>query len=305
MSTTSAAPEGVKEPVLALIYGPSGCGKTTDSGLSFPNALFIAAPGALQSIKNVAGFTPTCENARTIRDVIDLIHVIGKAKAKDPKIAMDAVVIDDFSYVVQETFSALERKFSGFSLWGELRDQVLEFRTTARFAGLHIIVNAWEQGPRDKNGVRVKGGPMLSGNLPEQVPAMFDIVLRAGLDPMRKPWPGVYFCAADPAYIMKDRLNIAPRCHPAPMNIGELVRAAGYNVSRLPQLAWQEPVVKKLAEKFVTAGATGDKEGANSAFADLRKNGVPPGFAAWTVRDALDRAVIHRALETQASTFFL
>lgn len=59
----------IKDPVLSLSYGPSGIGKTTDTGLSFPNALFIAAPGALQSIRNVAGYDPLVENASTLLDV--------------------------------------------------------------------------------------------------------------------------------------------------------------------------------------------------------------------------------------------
>ncbi len=35
-----------EQPVVICTYGPSGIGKSTDMGYSFPNALFIAAPGA-------------------------------------------------------------------------------------------------------------------------------------------------------------------------------------------------------------------------------------------------------------------
>lgn len=294
----------VKDPVLALVYGGSGAGKTTDSGFSFPNALFIAAPGALQSIRHNAGFEPLVENASTIPDVTKLITTIGQYKAKGSDTKIDAVVVDDFSYLAEQTFAMLEKKFNGFRLWGELRDAVIDFRNAARFAKVHIVMNAWEQPPKDRpGGARVKGGPMLSGNLPEQVPAMFDMVLRCGMDPMRKPWPGIYQCVLDANYIMKDRLNIASACHPAPMNLGELIRAANYDLSRHPDLGWQEDVVTKVAAQMIQDGAAKDKETANAVYGDLVKNGVNPLHAKWTLRDAMDRSVIQRALAARNSVF--
>lgn len=293
-----------REPVLALSYGPSGIGKTTDTGLSFPNALFIAAPGALQSIRNVAGYEPLVEHAVTIPDVTKLINTIGSYKAKGQDTKIDAIVADDFSYLAEQTFAQLEKKFNGFRLWGELRDAIIDFRNASRFAKVHIIVNCWEQAPKDKpGGARVKGGPMLSGNLPEQVPAMFDMVLRCGLDPMRKPWPGIYQCVADPNYTMKDRLNIATVCHPAPMNMAELIRAADYPVSRHPDLHWQEEIVEKVAQQMFAEGAARDKDIANGVYADLIKNGVKPAHARWTMRDALDRTVIRRAKAIKDAQF--
>lgn len=294
----------VKDPVLALVYGGSGAGKTTDGGLSFPNALFIAAPGALQSIRHNGGFEPLVENASTIPDVTKLITTIGQYKAKGSDTKIDAVVVDDFSYLAEQTFAQLEKKFTGFRLWGELRDAVIDFRNAARFAKVHIVMNAWEQPPKDRaGGARVKGGPMLSGNLPEQVPAMFDMVLRCGMDPMRKPWPGIYQCVLDPNYIMKDRLNIASACHPAPMNLAELIRAAGYDLSRHPDLGWQEDVVGKVSAQMLQDGATKDKDTANAVYADLVKNGINPLHAKWTLRDAMDRTVIRRALSVRNSIF--
>ena len=293
-----------REPVLALSYGPSGIGKTTDSGLYFPNALFIAAPGALQSIRNVAGYEPLVETAVTIPDVTKLINTIGSYKAKGQDTKIDAIVADDFSYLAEQTFAQLEKKFNGFRLWGELRDAIIDFRNASRFAKVHIIVNCWEHAPKDKpGGARVKGGPMLSGNLPEQVPAMFDMVLRCGLDPMRKPWPGIYQCVADPNYTMKDRLNIATVCHPAPMNMAELIRAADYTVSRHPDLHWQEEIVEKIAQQMLAEGAGRDKDIANACYTDLVKNGVRPPHARWTLRDALDRTVIRRAKASKDAQF--
>ena len=293
------------DPVLALIYGPSGGGKTADCGLSFPNALFVAQPGALQSIRAVAHYNPKMVHANYITEITSLILAVGERKEKGDT-TIDALVVDDFSYVAEQTFALHERsKLTGYKLWGALRDDVIEFRNAARFAKMHIITSCWEQAPKDKpNGARVKGGPMLSGNLPEQVPAMFDLVLRCGLDQLQKPWPGTYQCVADANYTMKDRLHIASRCHPAPMNLGEIMRAAGYSVSRLAELPWQEAVVEKLAQKFVTEGAARDKELANNAYNDLIKNGIHPAHAAWTLRDALARTIIRRAAAQRQSSFF-
>lgn len=293
----------IKDPVLSLSYGPSGIGKTTDTGLSFPNALFIAAPGALQSIRNVAGYEPLVENASTLLDVTKLVSKVGEYRAKGADVKIDAVVVDDFSYLAEQTFASLEKKFNGFRLWGELRDAVLDFRNAARFAKVHVVVNCWEQAPKDKpGGGRVKGGPMLSGNLPEQVPAMFDMVLRCGLDPMRKPWPGIYQCVADPNYVMKDRLNIASAAHPAPMNMAELIRAAGYEVSRRADAVWQEEMVEKVSRAILESGPAREKEVVNATYADLIKHVSVP-MARWTLRDAMDRAVIRRALAARDAVF--
>lgn len=293
----------IKDPVLSLSYGPSGIGKTTDTGLSFPNALFIAAPGALQSIRNVAGYSPLVENASTLLDVTKLVNTVGSYKAKGADTKIDAVVVDDFSYLAEQTFASLEKKFNGFRLWGELRDAVLDFRNAARFAKVHVVVNCWEQAPKDKaGGGRVKGGPMLSGNLPEQVPAMFDMVLRCGQDPMRKPWQGIYQCTLDPNYIMKDRLNVASAAHPAPMNMAELIRAAGYQISRHADMPWQEEMVEKVATSMLEAGPNQDKDIANKVYADLIRHATVPQ-ARWTLRDAMDRAVIRRALAARDATY--
>jgi hypothetical protein len=300
------AVNGSSDPLLILIYGPSGIGKTTDCGYSFPNALFISAPGALQSIKHVTNSSPRSAPANVIGDITKMIVAIAELKEKGLAADIDTIVIDDFSYVAEQTFAMYEaKKLEGFKLWGALRDDVIEFRNAARHAKVHIVTSTWEQAPKQKpSGARVKGGPMLSGNLPEQLPAMFDMVLRCSLDPLRKPWPGVYLCSADPNYTMKDRLNITSLCSPAPMNLGELMRAANYKVSRLASLSWQEPVVEKIAKQLVQEGPTRDKDIANQFFTDLIKNSVHPAHARWTLRDALDRATIRRAL-SQKDTLFL
>jgi hypothetical protein len=132
-----------QESIMVCTYGPSGIGKTTDQGYSFPSALFVAAPGALQSIRTTCGYEPASTNNVT---------TLSEATALLQQVAGDfsAVVIDDFSFMAEQTFSSLEKKYSGFKLWGKLRDVALEFRNTARYCGVDVILNCWEQPPKTK-----------------------------------------------------------------------------------------------------------------------------------------------------------
>ena len=232
-------PPPPKEPAFVCIYGPPGVGKTTDCGYSFPSGLFLAAPGALKPLRSVVGYEPATAHVTDIEQATALV----RKEAKNSK--YDAIVVDDLSFLAEQTFAKVEKKASGFRMWGLLRDIVLDFRDACRLeAKCHVIVNCWETVPATKqDGTRVRGGPALSGKLPEQLPAMCDKVYRAVHDANRKPWPSVYRCFLDPNYVMKDRDGVVD---PAPMNLGEILRDAGYGVRRHADLLWQEEVIEGL-----------------------------------------------------------
>lgn len=283
-----------RKSIVVCTYGPSGIGKTTDQGFSFPRALFVAAPGALNSIKTTCGYMPATTPATTIMDTTKLIRQVADQ--------FNTIVVDDFSFLAEQTFSALEKKFKGFVLWGELRDAALEFRDVARYSGVDVILNCWEQGPKvAANGARVRGGPMLSGKLPEQIPAMCDLVLRAALAPARKPWGAVYRCSLDPNFIMKDRFNIVSVIDPAPMNLAEILRAGGIEIERHPDAQDQEEIVEKFSQKLQTL----DNPTAqlNDYFKLLKGEGLSVPAARWILRDAIDRATIRKALDLANSEF--
>lgn len=285
------------DPFVVCTYGPSGIGKTTDMGYSFPQALFVAAPGALSSIESVCGYIPDRIEVGTIEEGTKLIERVGKEKK------YRTVVFDDFSFLAQQTFSRLEAKLSGFKLWGGIRDQALEFRDVARYVGVNVALNCWEQPPRMKDGGRIRGGPKLSGDLPEQIPALCDMVLRAGHEPNRKPWPSVYRCMADASYVMKDRFDVAKICDPAPMNLGELLRAYGkHEVLRHVGLPDQEAQVASISQHLQGVPAA-DAQLANDLFRKLIENGMRSHLARWTIRDAMDRAVIREQLKLHSSSF--
>jgi hypothetical protein len=281
-------------PAFICVYGPSGVGKSTDQGRAFPNGLFIAAPGALESITSTWGYGVAHVPATDIEEATAIV------KSNAGK--FDAIVVDDFSFLAEKTFARLEKKHTGFKLWGALRDVTLDFRDAARYASMHVALSCWMQPPATKpDGTRVRGGPMLSGKLPEQLPAMCDIVLQCAQEPMRKPWPTVYRCYPSNDYVMKDRFNISTVCDPAPMNLGEILRAAGYQLSRHKSAPWQEDIVTKLAVSFIDP--TKDGEIANAAYQKLIAANIPPKMARLTISDALDRAVIKRGLTLRDSTF--
>lgn len=283
------------DSLVVMTYGPSGIGKSTDLGYSFPNALFLAAPGALHSVENTCGYKPKSIMVPTIEKVVELMPSISKD--------FDTIVIDDFSFLAEQTFAILDSRFTGFKVWNELRDVALSFREKARYAGIRVIMSCWEQPPKTKpNGAKIRGGPLLAASLPEQVPAMCDVVLRAVHEPNRKPWPAVYKCNNDPNWVLKDRLDVVPHISPAPMNIGEVLRAAGIHITRHPELKGQEEMVETIAQSLSGDPAV-DSNAANDMFKALLSAGKPYAEARWTLRDALDRALIRKGLREARSRF--
>ena len=280
------------EPCFALTYGRSGIGKTTDCGYSFPNALFLAAPGALKCVRSVCGYEPGTMEVNTIMEATQALKQYGGGE-------FDAIIVDDFSFLAEQTMVHLEKRHTGFRLFGALREAVLSFRAAARYSKLHVVLTCWEKGPKLlDNGTTIRGGPDLTGKLPEQLPAMCDLVLRADRDPMSKPWHGVYRVDSGPQWIGKDRDHGCPPV--APMNLGEILRGNGYAVKRHRGMPWQEETVAALHQKML---AGNPKAEAEAAYATLCGK-VDPRAARWTVRDAWDRTTLAKAkLETQ-KTFF-
>lgn len=291
--------ESKKETFVALIYGPSGLGKTTDCGFSFPKAYFLAAPGALKSITSMCGYTPAGSNIKTIPEAIKAMQILGKeGKYK-------TIVIDDFSFMAEQTLSWLEntKKMTGFKLWGEMRDLAIDFRNESRYSGMNVVMSCWEQPPKvTPEGSRLRGGPMLPSKLPEQIPALCDIVLRAMPDAKRQPHPVVYRCIPGPDYSMKDRNSVADRVDPAPMNLGEILRAGKEDVG---DRLWpeQEEQVEKFSQLF-TGIVPEDKERANQTFRVLKSQGMGIHQTRWTIRDALDRALIRKELNKNEDDYF-
>jgi hypothetical protein len=201
--------------------------------------------------------------------------------------------VDDFSLLAEATIAVLEKRHSGFKLWGALRDAVLDFRDTARHAGMHVVLTAHESTPRTMNGTFIRGGPRLPGRLPEDLPTACDLVLRASYDSSRRGWHACYRCTIDdPSWVTKDRHGVTP--DRSPMNVGEILRCAGYDIRRAPGLEWQEELVSVLSRALLES--PGEEKAlmaeARELCAERTQNDL---HVRWVMRDALDRAALRRA----------
>jgi hypothetical protein len=301
-----------KQPATGMAYGPSGVGKTTDLLYSFPRGFFIAVPAALKPSVNVVGYElppDAVYEAKNIEDATAKVLEVAKLKGPGGSPRFDAIIADDFTFLAEQSFSLLEKKLSGFKLFGALRDAVIDFRNASRNNYMHLFVNAHESTPATKSGTYVRGGPKLPGRLPEEFPAAFDLVVRASYDSGRAGWPAIYRCSPhDVAYISKDRHGVTPEI--APLNIGEIMRSAGYALRRAPGLEWIDVVAEKLAgyllatpaeEKGILTDVTrhilqtyypavwaepkANPQATERAFAHVR----------WCVRDGRDRALLRAA----------
>ena len=85
------------------------------------------------------------------------------------------------------------------------------------------------------------------------------------------------------------------------MNLGEILRAAGIKVSRYKGLEWQEDFVEQVAQKILAEG--NDIMLANEFYRNLLEKGIDYRIARWTLRDAMDRAIIRRGLAATQQQF--
>ncbi len=294
------------EPSLIMTYAPSGWGKTVDTLYSFPDALFIAQPGALKPWLNVVGLpyepahAPKC---RTIPEATQIIreHTVAKGKTR----RFTAIVCDDWSLMCDASFSQVETDFpkGGIQFWGGVRKMLLEFRQGARDAGMHIVINCHERGPHtdDKKGF-VRGGPMLPGTMPEDFPKSCDMVLRVMKEDSYPDWHMVYSAhEGSDDYVEKDRHGfVPPTTKLAPMNLGELMRqgfpeGSEFAIRRPRGLEWMEKVVEQVASRLrgTSPGDVKQKE-ILSAFRPLiesKYTKVMPHIR-WIFRDAVARAIL-------------
>lgn len=300
------AVEPPSDPAVVLVYGLSGLGKTTDTGYSFPNALFVASPGALESIRTTCGFKP--QNVKQFKSLMEATAYIKSNNGKHK-----TVVFDDFSYLAQMTMQVISGgKDMSQQTWGKLKNAVLEFRNASREAGCHVILNAWEKTPKKTpEGYTVRGGPDLSGRLPEELPALCDLVVRAVYKSDAKPWPAIYRCEPSSDYVMKCRFSIANVASPCPMNLGEILRATGYRdnhkfaIERLPKVGeWQEAMVDEISDILYATPAK-DRLPLTNHYYDalVTEQEIPASLARWTIRDAFDRTLIRTSLESGNSSY--
>ncbi|MDO8688736.1 MAG: hypothetical protein Q7R39_01765, partial [Dehalococcoidia bacterium] len=104
----------------------------------------------------------------------------------------------------------------------------------------------------------------------------------------------------DPNYVSKDRHGVTPDY--APFNLREILRSAGYRLSRWPGLEWQDAVADGIAHGILALPPNVEsKDVLQKALDYMRQQGYADLYIRWALRDGLDRAILSRA--RKASVF--
>lgn len=302
MTTPNAKQTVSSSPMVAVLYGVPKTGKTTDILYSLPRSFFFARPPALKPSIKVVGYEPPPNQIWYTNRIQEMTKYLPKLGSE-----FDSVAVDDFSVQAEETYNAIKAAYKGsnnYAPWGFLRQEVIDFINAARDCGKHVIINTHEGPPKTKNGAVIRGGPQLPTDLPEKLPALADTVLRAYPDPNRLgPWKMVYRCTeTDPNYISGDRNGVTPDM--APMNLGEIMRAAGYKLRRAPGLEWLDEVAELIAGYLLNATSQQQPEVMAAAADYMRTRGVTNDLhMRWAMRDGLDRAMLRKARSNILSAF--
>ena len=132
----------------------------------------------------------------------------------------------------------------------------------------------------------------MPGQLPEQFSAFADIVAKVEFEATAAPWKYLLRTGPSAEYSSGDRLAIFP--DPAPMNLAEALRLAGYKIPRPKGLEWQENVVSKLCDKICTEGIAEWRDILKPAAQKLcSKYSIP--HVRWALQDSLHRAILMHA----------
>lgn len=271
-ATTRGAPPSTasiygqhKEPVFGIIYSPSGAGKSSACCFAFPHAFFIGPQGGVTKVaRSVVGLPVETGLPRTDEGKLLTVDKICQVLPTVAAAGYRAVVIDDITVIGERTSAALGQIYSKrggdvYERWEAVANQFMLLRDTARALSIHVILNAHPLPPWvDKQGIRQKGGPALPGRVtPLRFPPVADFVYRAVVD-LAWPdpeWHGYFECdPTQPDWYTKDRHDAFGGQTKAPMNLGEILRAAGYDIPRLAGLEWQEALVE-VGANAVVAGA--------------------------------------------------
>jgi hypothetical protein len=313
------------DPSFSIAYDFLKSGKTACVLAAFGDrAVYIAAPGALSPAEAVWGFPqPKARDLETFSDVRKL------AEGNDVNGAV-ALVIDDASLIADRTVNYYKMKgIGGYDLWGAVFTSAIRMRDTLRRRGMHIAFTCHPVPAGTREGVRHLGGPAFPGQVAMKLPAAADLLLRgearpdapastAGIDlgagngavptptaivasaaptPSSFGWPRVFRTALHSDWMQGSRYGTPDM---APMNLGEILRLAGFQIPRIRGLEWQENVAQALASKLIEPPGLGDSARVRDILSRV-KDYVLTRFtkteshAYWTIRDGYDRAVLWTA----------
>lgn len=285
----------MRDPSFSVLYGDLKFGKTCAAIAAFgDHANYVAAPGALESAESVLGIdVPPRIDLETFRDI--------RVYDKFP-VGKIARVVDDASLIADRTVNALAAKgMQGFDLWSAVFKHAILLRDDLRRNGQHVVFTCHAVAAEVKNGVRLKGGPAFPGQTRTKLPAAADLLLRAESRPGAGfGWPVVFRAGPHDDWLQGSRYDTPDM---APMNLGEILRAAGFQLPRVKGLEWQETIANGLANTLL-GGRLVDREQTKEALQRARDYAIVKfskneKHVMWAVRDGYDRAILKMAERAQ------
>ena len=289
-----------KDFVVGMGYGPAKVGKTVATIRAFPNALFVAQPGAMLCA-NYLEWEPKVVEVRGNQGFKHITDVVKKASGKVP-----AIVIDDFSLIADVELSTCKVQAQGFAAFDLFNQRTYQLIRACREAQSHVLITCHEQAPRevkkDQHSRYIKGCPLIQGwQMPEKLPALVDFCARVVYE--KGPgWPYRYNTGPDQNYVQGDRLAVLPAKFP--LNFREAMLAAGYDMPRPEALAWMDEHVERIAELLLEeSGAKRPDYKKVMASAASSLSDRSPRHVRWVLADAMDRMVLRQHQSNLVDSF--
>lgn len=289
-----------QEPVCAAVFGPAGSGKSTDLVSALPDAWVFAMPGGVRSSSTFVGpdlYSGVRKRTIYVRSLHEVTAYL--ALMVQGKMERRPIIIDDASLLAGTLHDLLQPQFPKshtFQFWGAIKAHVRQLRDAGRWAGVHVFLNAhpiegapkWELDEKSGERKYVKAGPLLAGkSITPEIVFAFDMVLEVRRDEERVRqglFPSVYWSEPNSATShVKDRHGVVHGV--TPMNLREILRAAGFIMPRPRGLEWMDeltPVVSRRLDKGETRA---------TVFGELRDKLIPQvgkHLGGWALRDAFD-----------------
>lgn len=287
--------------VVGITYGEAKTGKTLAAVRAFPDALFVAPPGALLCA-NWLDWKPNVLAVTGHQGFKFLTETVKKASGKVP-----AIVIDDFSLIADVELELCKAQASGFAAFDLFNQRTYQLIRAAREAQSHVFFTCHVQAPRevkkDNNNRYIPGAPLIPGwQMPAKFPAMVDFCARVIHDTSSPGWPYKYATGPDEHYVQGDRLAVLPAMFP--LNLREAMLAAGIDVPRPEALAWMDEHVERATGLLLeeSGAKRPDYKKVLTAAATTFTN-VSPRHARWVLADAMDRMVLRQHTDNLIADF--
>lgn len=174
---SSTSKEGVGNGVKMLIYGRAGAGKTYMARTA-PKPLVISAESGLLSLRDVD--LPVYK----VGNLTDLITIFDWLQVPANRANFHSVYLDSISEIAEAVLSnAKATAKDPRQAYGELIEKMnMTIKGFRDLDGIHVIMVAKQEAHKDEVTMSTNFGPAMPGaKLGQQVPYLFDEVLRLGI----------------------------------------------------------------------------------------------------------------------------